>query len=99
VKVTPVCCAIERFPLSGGGEAVIWTGPAGPERSRLVLRVSRDGAKTFPVEREVYRSHAAYSDLAILSDGDAGVLWERGEKQGYETIAFTRLPRKFIEAP
>ena len=40
--LTPVCCAIERYPLSGGGDAIIWTGPKGPERSKLVIRVSRD---------------------------------------------------------
>jgi sialidase-1 len=75
-----------------------WTGPKGPERSNLVVRVSYDEAQTFPHEREIYHGPAAYSDLTVLRDQTAGVLWERGTNRGYQFITFTRFNRAWLEA-
>lgn len=99
-NVTPVCCAIERLPGTAGGtdhDRILWTGPKGPGRSNLVVRVSRDEAKTFPHERLIAAGHAAYSDLAILKDRTVGVLWERGADRGYQFITFTRFDRDWLE--
>jgi sialidase-1 len=98
VGVTPVCCAIERWKIAEDQErhdCILWTGPKGPGRNNLVARVSNDGGKTFPVETLVAEGPAAYSDLTLLDDGDAGVLWERG---GYKQITFTRLSRDSVRA-
>ena len=64
----------------------------------LVIRVSYDEGRTFPVERQVWAGHAAYSDLTILKDKTVGVLWERGAERGYQFITCTRLGREFLEA-
>jgi sialidase-1 len=96
--VTPVACAIERWTLpSDGGDRIVWTGPKGPGRTNLVARISRDGAKTFPIERPISTGHAAYSELTVLPDRSVGVLWERGAERGYQFITFTRLTRDFLE--
>lgn len=105
--VSPVACAIERFTLKSAGDdrdRLLWTGPKGlgPEvtptwqtgRNNLVARLSYDEGLTFPVEHLIGAKGAAYSDLAILKDKSAGVLWEQGD---YEHIAFTRLTLKFLE--
>ena len=45
LTVTPVMCAIERFTLKAAGDdrdCIVWTGPKGPERRRLVIRWSDD---------------------------------------------------------
>ncbi len=95
--VTPVACAIER--LSGSaldrqeGDVLIWTGPKGPGRHTLVLRVSQDNGKTFGREQILAAEPAAYSDLATLPDGSLGILWERGN---YKTITFTHVPAETI---
>ena len=97
LPVSPVCCAIERFTLKSAGDdrdRILWTGPKGPGRNNLVVRVSYDECRTFPNERLIAAGPAAYSDLAILKDKSAGVLWERG---GYRFITFTRLTREFLE--
>jgi hypothetical protein len=97
VTVSAVACAIERYTLKSAGDdrdRIVWTGPKGPGRNHLVLRVSYDEGQTFPSERTVSAEPAAYSDLTILKDKTVGVLWERGE---YKFIAFTRLEREFIE--
>src|SRR5262249_5535494 len=101
LPVSPVACAIERFmPGKSGsdGKRIIWTGPNGPARQNLVMRVSRDDAKTFPVERPIYEGYSAYSDLTILRNGSIGILWERGTKQAYEFISFTPVTSAFLEA-
>ena len=93
LQVTPVMCAIERWSRREGSESnrILWSGPAGPERRRLVLRISEDGGKTFPTEKLISDQYAAYSDLSILKDGGVGVLWERGVERGYQFITFTRI--------
>ena len=95
--VTPCCCAIERLTLKRAGDdrdRIIWTGPRGPGRKTLVVRVSYDEGKTFPHERVVSAGPAAYSDLTILKDKTAGVLWERAN---YKFVTFTRFGRDFLE--
>ncbi len=97
LPVTPVACAIERYTLQAAGDdrdRILWTGPKGPYRSTLVVRVSYDEGRTFPVERLIADGPAAYSDLAILKDNTAGVLWESDD---YRRITFTRLTREFLE--
>jgi sialidase-1 len=100
LDVTPVACAIERYTSKAGGadrDRILWTGPKGPGRRNLVVRISYDEGESFPVERPIAVGHAAYSDLSILKDRSVGVLWERGVDHGYQTITFTRLTREFLE--
>jgi len=95
--VTPVMCAIQRLTLKSAGDdrdRILWTGPKGPGRSRLVARVSYDEGRSFRNERPISNGPAAYSDLTILKDKSAGVLWERGN---YRFITFTRLDKSFLE--
>ncbi len=100
LPVTPVACAIHRYTSRSAGDdrdRIIWTGPKGPDRQNLVVRISYDESRTFPVERPIYVGPSAYSDLTILKDQSVGVLWERGVTHGYQSITFTRLTRGFLE--
>ena len=100
--VTPVATGIERFTSVKDGadrDRILWTGPQGDARRRLVVRVSYDEGQTFTNERLLYGGPSAYSDLSILKDGTAGVLWERGVSDGYQFITFTRFNREFLEPP
>jgi sialidase-1 len=99
-QVTPVCCAIERYTSKAAGDdrdRILWTGPKGPKRSDLVVRVSYDEGQTFPHERPLSVGPAAYSDLAVLKDSTVGVLWERGVERGYQFITFTRFNLEWLE--
>jgi len=100
--VTPVATALERFTSVKDGadrDRLLWTGPAGDARRRLVVRVSYDEGQTFVNERLLYGGLAAYSDISILKDGTAGVLWERGVSERSQLITFTRFNREFLEPP
>jgi len=98
-KTTPVCCAIERYTLKSAGDdrdRIVWTGPLGPGRKTLVVRMSYDEGRTFANERLISEGPAAYSDMTLLKDKSVGVLWERAD---YRFITFTRLDRDFLEPP
>jgi sialidase-1 len=98
--VSPVACAVERYtlrPTSSGRDRILWTGPKGPGRRNLVIRVSYNEGQTFPAEHPVSEGYAAYSDLTILKDKSVGILWERGVQQGYQFITFTRISQTFVE--
>ena len=95
--VTPVACAIERLTAKSAGDdrdRILWTGPKGPGRNKLVLRVSYDEGKTFQNERLISPEPAAYSDLTVLTDKSVGCLWERANCR---FITFTRFDLAFIE--
>ena len=97
--VTPVACAIERLTLQAAGDdrnRILWTGPQGPGRKTLVARISDDEGQTFPIQQVIADEPAAYSDLTLLPDKSAGVLWERGN---YRYITFTRLSLDFLVPP
>ena len=89
----PVCQAsIERYSLEAGGpNRILYSGPGGPGRTHLTVRMSADEGKTWPVSRVVWPGPAAYSDLVVLPDGTIGCLYERGDKRAYEKITFARL--------
>ena len=96
-EVTPVACAVERLTLESAGDdrnRILWTGPKGPGRNQLVLRVSYDEGKTFQNERLISAEPAAYSDLTVLADKTVGCLWERAN---CKYITFTRFDLSFIE--
>jgi sialidase-1 len=97
LAVTPVCCAIERYTLRASADErdrILWTGPKGPGRAKLVIRISYNEGATFSNERPISEELAAYSDLTILKDKTVGVLWERAD---YKFITFTRLTQSFLE--
>ncbi len=97
--VTAVACAIERFTLESAGDdanRILWSGPAGPGRANLEVRVSYDEGVNFTKKKSIYAGSAAYSDMTILDDGSAGVLYER---DGYGKITFARFNQEWLEAP
>ncbi|MCL5743413.1 MAG: glycoside hydrolase, partial [Acidobacteria bacterium] len=99
---TPVATAIERFTSVKDGadrDRILWTGPQGDARRRLVVRISYDEGQTFTNERLLYGGLSAYSDLSILGDGTVGLLWERGVSGSCQFITFTRFNREFLEPP
>ena len=95
--VPPIASAIERYSLASAGDdrnRILWTGPKGPGRQTLVLRLSYDEGETFTNERIISEEKAAYSDLTLLSDRSIGVIWERG---GYAFLTFSRFDLGFAE--
>jgi sialidase-1 len=77
------------------GEAIpmLFCGP-GEGRRMLTVRLSEDEGMTWPIAREVYSGHSAYSAMAVLPDGQIGVLYE---KDAYRRLSFVRFPLAWLE--
>lgn len=62
------------------------------KRSNMTVMKSADNGETWEEAMVVDEGLAAYSDLVILENGDAGILYETGEKSAYEKIVFKVVP-------
>jgi len=86
---------LARMPLdaAGGSDVLLFSTPDNPggTRVRMTVWASFDSAKTWPVKRLVYEGPSAYSSLAADNHGNIFLLFERGEKKLYETLAIARF--------
>ena len=86
----PIC---QSSIIEYGNDSLLFSSPVGKYRRNMTLRVSKDGGKTFPIKKLIYKAFSIYSDLTIFEDGTIGLLFECGHKKHLETIAFIRLNR------
>lgn len=92
----PVCQAA-MIGFSEQPQVLLHSGPGGPGRANMTLRVSYDEGKTWPYARVISRAPAAYSDLAVLEDGTICLLFETGQAHPYQQIDFLRLTLSDLE--
>ena len=88
----PRCQAsIRRYRWSEGDQPgiILFSNPARKWRDFLMLRMSYDDGETWPDARIIFPFTTAYSDIAVLSDGRIGVLFER---DNYTKIDLAILP-------
>jgi len=98
----PVCQAsiVGLAPsLPGGPHRILFLNPAGIFRMDLTLRVSCDGAVTWPVQKQIEDGPSAYSDMAPLAAGEVAALYEAGPDRPYQRITFARISLAWVEAP
>jgi sialidase-1 len=60
------------------------------------VRLSRDEGKTWAFAKVLHAGPAAYSCLTVLPGGEIGCLYERGDKDAYETITWARFDRGWL---
>jgi sialidase-1 len=86
----PVCqSSILRYTLPPEEKnRILYSGPGGPGRSHMTVRLSYDEGETWPVAKVIHEGSAAYSDLVALPDGTIGCLYERDD---YGKITFARF--------
>lgn len=89
--IEPICqAALVRYP--GWGDRLLFSNPASrDDRRNLTVRLSGNGGGEWPHSRVLHFGPAAYSSLAVLSDGTAVCLYERGDEHPYETITLARF--------
>lgn len=94
--IEPICqAAIERVPAIANHYkgVILFSNPASEKgRVNMTVRASTDDGKSWPVSRVLYAGPSAYSDLAMLANGQAACLYEGGVKGAYESILFASLP-------
>jgi sialidase-1 len=94
-------CQASSLALPDGGEPwrILFCNPGAPNaRTKLTLRMSRDGGRTWPVARRVTDGPAGYSDLAVLPSGTICVAYEGGERRYAEEIRLARLNLAWLTA-
>jgi sialidase-1 len=97
--IEPVCQAslVSALPASKKSDnRLLFSNPAATTRTRMTVRLSRDGGRTWPESRVIHEGPSAYSSLAVLRDKTVGLLYERGEKRAYERITFARFPLSWL---
>ena len=89
--IEPICqAALVRYP--GGGDRLLFSNPASRyDRRNLTVRLSDNAGGSWPHGKVLHPGPAAYSSLAVLSDGTIACLYERGEDHPYETITLARF--------
>ena len=94
--IEPICqAAIERYRWPQGEQpgVVLFSNPASTNgRVRMTLRASFDEAKTWSHAAVLFGGPSGYSDLAVLSNGQIGSLYEGGRENLAESIIFTTVP-------
>jgi len=89
-----------RLPLecTGGKDVLLFSTPDNPGGSRVKMTVwaSFDRGESWPAKRLVYEGPSAYSSLATAPDGTIYLLFERGKKKLYESIALARFNLAWI---
>lgn len=75
-------------------ETILFSNPNHPEkRKNMTIKMSKDSGKTWAVAYPLSEIAAAYSDMAVLDNGDVAILYETGEKTAYDRITYTVVPR------
>ena len=83
------------FPSADEPSRILFANPAGPGRSHLTIRLSRDEGRSWPVSRLLYEGSAAYSCLTRLPSGEVGVIFER---DNYARLTFAAFPVDWLTA-
>jgi len=101
--IEPICqAAVHRFRWPDGTNhgVILFSNPAGKgQRTNLTVRASFDDGATWPVARVLHKGPSAYSDLAVLANGQIACLYEAGLASPYEGIYFASFPLDSMAAP
>jgi len=72
---------------------ILHSGPGGPGRANLTIRLSYDDGQTWPTAKVMEKGSSAYSDLAVMPDDHIGCLFEDDE---YKRIVFARFSLQWL---
>ena len=92
--------SIHRYswPANEKRNVILFSNPASSDkRVNMTVRASFDDGKTWSLKRFLFNGPSAYSDLAVLNNGEVVCLYERGKIGPYETITLARFKLGYIE--
>lgn len=99
--IEPVCEAAMVSAIPAGRKSngrLLFSNPAATTRTHMTVRLSEDGGRSWTASKEVYAGPSAYSSLAVLRDGVAGLLYEYGKERPYERIAYVQFDLKWLRS-
>ena len=93
--IEPICQgAIHRYRWADGRKpgVILFSNPASKKkRVNLTVRASFDDGQTWAESRVLHAGPSAYSDLAVLANGQIACLFEAGTTNANEEILFSRF--------
>lgn len=92
--IEPVC---QASMIADSRGRVLFSNPAATTRARMTVRMSVDGGHTWTASRVLHEGPAAYSSLAALRGNHIGLLYELGQANPYERIAFARMDAAWLQ--
>ena len=79
-------------PGNGQPGVILFSNPASQAgRVNMTVRASFDDGQTWPSSRVLHAGPSAYSDLAVLGNGQIACLFEAGLTNAYESIVLSRF--------
>ncbi len=97
--IEPICqAAIENYSTDSR-RVILFSNPASRNgRVKMTVRASFDEGQTWTHSRVLHTGPSAYSDLAVLANGEIACLYEAGDQHPYESITFARFPLESLGA-
>ena len=90
----PVCMASLIKHPSG---VLLLSNNNSKKREKMTIRFSNDSGKSWSPGRLLDSRPSAYSCMAILPDGQIGILYEVGQKSSVETLTFARFSLDWVQ--
>ncbi len=91
--IEPVCeGSLIQYNHPRKKKFLVFSNPASKtSRTAMTVRFSYNNGKTWPVSRLLYSGPSAYSNVAVLPNGNIGCLFEAGFAKPYEGIVFQEI--------
>ncbi|MEE4215258.1 MAG: sialidase family protein [Bacteroidales bacterium] len=101
ILIEPICQAtLERYDKPGEKDdaIILFSNPASRDsRINMTLRASKDEGKTWPVSKLLHPGPSAYSDMAVMVNGNIAIFYEAGTENPHESIIFTQIQIESIK--
>jgi sialidase-1 len=98
--IEPICQAsIRRYawPDKGSQDLILFSNPAHTEqRLNMTVRLSVDGARSWPYSQCLHPGPSAYSCLAVLPNEEIACLYEAGAEHFRASIVLARFPLQWL---
>jgi len=92
----PTCQASVVQYIGERKNLTFFCNPASRTRKNMTIRFSRDNCENWSEGKVIHQGPSAYSDLAVLTNGELCCLYEAGYRDPYERIDFASLPLEYL---
>lgn len=100
--IDPTCQStiLKYSDLDDGKTRLIFVNPSDErERKDGMIRLSEDGGKTWPYQKQVNEGSFIYSCLTELANGELGLSYESGNETGYDIkIKFVKFSLEWLKS-
>lgn len=80
------------------GNVLLFSNPADPDkRINMTIKRSADSGRTWHEVAAVFPGHSAYSDMAVLQNGDVAIFFEHGDRSPYDKMGFAVYPAELFK--